>query len=90
MKGIWLDVKSGWRQLRSAPGTAGAAIVTLAVGFGATVAVFSFAAAVLSAGAPLDDMERHVALWSHNRQESETRNPVSLADFVEWKRQATA
>lgn len=89
MQGLWLDVKSAWRQLASAPGTALAAIVTLAVGIGATAAVFSFVAAVLSAGAPVDDMDRRVALWSHNRNETETKNAVSPGDFVEWRRRAT-
>jgi putative ABC transport system permease protein len=89
MNGIWLDVKSAWRQLTAAPGTSVAAMATLAVGIGATTAVFSFVAAVLAAGAPVDDMERRVALWSHNRSESETKNAVSPGDFVEWRRRAT-
>jgi putative ABC transport system permease protein len=89
MQGIWLDVKSALRQLARAPGTALAAVITLAIGIGATAAVFSFVAAVLSAGAPVDDMDRRVGLWSHNRHESETKNAVSPGDFIEWRRRAT-
>jgi putative ABC transport system permease protein len=89
MQDIWLDVRSAWRQLTGAPGTALAAITTLAVGIGATAAVFSFVAAVLSAGAPVADMDRLVALWSHNRSETETKNPASAGDFLEWRRRAT-
>ena len=44
--GIWLDLKTAFRQCRRAPGTAAAAVLTLAVGIGATTAMFSFLAAV--------------------------------------------
>ena len=65
-----LDILTAIRQLRRAPGTALAAVLTLAVGIGATTAVFSFVTAVLEAGAPAPDMDRLVGLWSHNRGES--------------------
>jgi putative ABC transport system permease protein len=85
-----LDILTAWRQLRRAPGTAVAAIATLAVGIGATTAVFSFVAAVMSAASPAPDMEGVVAVWSHNRNESETKGLVSPADFLDWGRRATS
>ena len=85
-----LDILTAWRQLRRAPGTAVAAIATLAVGIGATTAVFSFVAAVMSAAAPAPDMEGVVAVWSHNRNESETKGLVSPADFLDWGRRSTS
>jgi putative ABC transport system permease protein len=87
--GIWLDVKSALRQLKRAPGTGLAAILTLAVGIGTTSAVFSFLAAVMSSASPVDDMDRRVAFWSHNRAEAEAKNAVSPGDFLEWRRRAT-
>src|SRR6266540_1441520 len=89
MHGILLDLKSAVRQLRRSPGTTAAAILTLAIGIGTTTAVFSFLAAVMSAGSPVSDMDRRVALWSHNRSEAETKNSVSEGDFLEWRRRAT-
>src|SRR5262245_51964293 len=86
---FWIELKVGLRQLRRAPGMAVASIVTLAVGIGATAAVFSFIAAVMSAASPVDDMDRRVALWSRNRAEAETKNSVSAGDFLEWRRRAT-
>jgi putative ABC transport system permease protein len=83
-----LDLVTAIRQLRRAPATALAAIVTLAVGIGATTAVFSFVAAVLSAGSPVDDMDRMVSLWSHNRTEAETKGLVSAADYLAWQSRA--
>jgi putative ABC transport system permease protein len=89
MSDVWLDVKTGFRQLRRAPAVATAAVLTLAVGIGATTAVFSFVSAVLEAGQPVDDMDRRVALWSHNRGEAETKRPVSPGDFLDWRARAT-
>jgi predicted permease len=74
--------------MRRAPGIAIAAIGTLAVGIGATAAVFSFVAAVMSAAAPSPDMDRLVALWSHQRSEAETKGLVTPADFLEWSARA--
>lgn len=83
-----LDWLTAMRQLRRAPGTALAAVLTLAVGIGAMTAVFSFVMAVMSAAAPAPDMDRLVGLWSHNRNESEAKSLVSPADFLTWSRAA--
>src|SRR5262245_7013601 len=85
-----LDLLTAGRQLRRTPGTALAAIVTLAVGIGATTAVFSFVTAVMSAASPAPDMERLVAIWSHNRSESEMKGLVSPADFLDWRSRAAS
>jgi predicted permease len=82
------DLLTAFRQLTRAPGTAAAAVLTLAIGIGATSAVFSFVTGVLSAASPAPDMERLVALWSHNRSESETKGLVSPADFLDWTARA--
>jgi putative ABC transport system permease protein len=87
--GLWLDFRTGLRQLRRGPFVAAVAILTLAVGIGATTAVFSFVAAVLEASTPVHDMDRRVALWSRNRQEAETKRAVSPGDFLEWRARAT-
>jgi putative ABC transport system permease protein len=76
------------RQIRHAPGISIAAIVTLAVGIGATSAVLSFVIGVMSASAPAADMERLVALWSHKRGEAETKGLVSPAEYLEWQSRA--
>jgi putative ABC transport system permease protein len=85
-----LDILTAWRQLRRAPGTAVAAMATLAVGIGATTAVFSFVAAIMPAASPAPDMEGVVAVWSHNRNESDTKGLVSPADFLDWGRRSTS
>ncbi len=83
-----MEIALAIRQLQRAPGTAVAAIVTLAVGIGATTAVFSFVAAVMSAASPAADMDRLVGLWSHQQSEAETKGLVTPADFLEWSTRA--
>ena len=89
MGSIWLDVRSGFGQLRRAPLVATAAVLTLAVGIGVTTAVFSFVAAVLDASTPVHDMDRRVALWSRNIGESESKRATSPGDFLDWRARAT-
>jgi predicted permease len=87
---MWLDVLTAVRQLRRAPGTALAAVLTLAVGIGCTTAVFSFVTAVMSASAPAPDMPRLVALWSQHRGDAEPKGLVSASDYRTWQARADA
>ena len=90
MDHLLLDLRMGFRQLRRAPAVTASAVLTLALGIGATTAVFSFVAGVMSVSRPVDDMDRRVAIWSHNRGESETKRAVSPADFLDWRSRATS
>ncbi|MBR9989642.1 MAG: ABC transporter permease [Gemmatimonadetes bacterium] len=47
LENAWRDVRFGWRGLRRNPGFTAAAVLTLAIGIGATTAVFSLANALL-------------------------------------------
>jgi putative ABC transport system permease protein len=47
METIWQDMKFGARMLAKSPGFAVAAILTLALGIGATTAIFSVVNAIL-------------------------------------------
>jgi putative ABC transport system permease protein len=85
---MFLDLTLAIRQLWRAPAVSLAAIITLAVGIGATAAVFSFVTALMSAASPAPDMDRLVAVWSHNRAESETKGLVSPGDFLAWSTRA--
>lgn len=80
------DLRFGVRTLLRAPGFALISILTLALGIGATSVVFSFVGAILDSATPVAGMERRAAVWSHNRTQGETKNVVSIEDFVEWKR----
>lgn len=58
------DVRFALRGLRRAPGFAAAAILTLALGMGATTAIFSVIRSVLMAPLPYAEPERRVMIWS--------------------------
>ena len=68
MEGWKRDVGFGVRTLRRRPGFAGAAILTLALGIGATVSIFSVVDAVLLNPLPYPDSDDLVVLWTRDTQ----------------------
>ena len=84
------EVAQAARRLGRAPGVALVAVLTLAVGIGATSAVFSVVDNVLLRPLAYRDAPRLVALFEHETKKGETRNPTSPADFEEWKRSSRA
>ncbi|MCH9015971.1 MAG: hypothetical protein IH877_09835, partial [Gemmatimonadetes bacterium] len=90
LREIVQDVVHGFRQLRNRPVYAGVAILTLAVGIGATTAVFSAADHVLLRPLPYSDVERVVTLWETDVAVGDLKKEVSPGNFVEWRARATA
>jgi predicted permease len=62
METFFHDIRYAWRQLRNAPGFAVIAVLSLAVGIGATTAVFSIVYATLLHPYPFRDWERLITL----------------------------
>ena len=58
------DIRYALRGFRRSPGFAAAAIVTLALGMGATTAIFSVIRSVLLSPLPYSHPERRVMIWS--------------------------
>jgi putative ABC transport system permease protein len=76
------DARYGLRLLRRSPGFAAVAIVTLALGIGASAAILSVVDAILVRPLPYQDPERLVVLLHRGE------NPVSPANFLDWKAQS--
>jgi putative ABC transport system permease protein len=85
------DVRYAWRQLRKHPTFSATAVITLAVGIGATTTAFAIARGVLWRRLPFADSARLTALWEADAQHGfGNRNEVSFADFLEWRDSAAA
>jgi putative ABC transport system permease protein len=80
------DVRFAWRQLRRQPGFTAVAVLALALGIGATTAIFSIVYATFLAPLPYRDPDRLVMAFSRL---GGNRHLSDAGDFVEWKRRAT-
>jgi predicted permease len=81
------DIRHGFRVLRRAPGFTAAALLTLALGIGATSAIFSVVRTVMVAPLPYHEPDRIVAVWETNRGGT-SRNVIAPANFVAWRERA--
>jgi macrolide transport system ATP-binding/permease protein len=84
---VWQDLRFAVRQLRKSPGFAATAVVVLALGIGASVAIFSFVDAALIKPLPYKEPARLVQLF-----ESVSLGPrfhLSYLDYLDWKRENT-
>ena len=78
------DLRHGVRLLGRSPGFTVAALATLALGIGATSAIFSVVRAVMLEPLPYHEPGRLVAIWETNRGGS-ARNVIAPANFVAWR-----
>src|SRR5262245_51244446 len=83
------DLMYAARTLRRSPGFALITILTLALGIGASTAIFSVVNAVLLRPLPYKDPERLVLLWGDLRNRDVEDFPLSPADFYDLREQAT-
>jgi predicted permease len=81
------DVRYGLRQLRRNPGFTAVAVITLALGIGATTAIFSVVNTVLLLPLPYKDPGRLAVLWTDNVRKNLHEERVSYPNFEDWKAQ---
>ena len=79
------DIRYGLRGLRRNPGFATIAIATLALGIGATTAIFSFVNAVLVKPLPYPHPDQIVSVGE--KLPDGFSNPISTLNFLDWERQ---
>jgi predicted permease len=81
---LWRDVRFGFRLWRKNYGFAAVAALTLALGIGATTAIFSVIYATLFEPLPYPDPEQLVVVWS---KPPGGNNVISAGDFQDWQQQ---
>ncbi len=80
------DLKSGLRTLRHAPGFALAAVTTLALGIGATTAMFSVVDAALLRPLPYPEPDNLVAVFE--TMPGNDRRQVAPGNLVDWRQES--
>src|SRR5499426_1773912 len=88
MNTLWQDMSLGARVLLKRPGFTLVAALTLALGIGATTAMFSVVNGVLLRRLPYGDEERVVVLWQNNLKSGVEREETSPANFFDWRDRA--
>jgi predicted permease len=82
------DLRVGIRTLGKQRTYAAVAVLTLAIGIGATTALWSAVYRVLLAPYPFPDADRIVTVWESNLRSGATRSPVASGNYLDFKARA--
>ncbi|MGB0581111.1 MAG: ABC transporter permease [Limisphaerales bacterium] len=83
------DLKFAFRMLMKNPGFTAVAVITLALGIGATTTVFSVVNGVLLKPLEYDGSDRIVYVYESDPEKGFRRRNTSPANFVDWRRENT-
>lgn len=88
--GLIADLRYGLRQLQRNPGFAFTAVITLALGIGANVALFSVIRNVLLKPLPYREPGRLARIWMDNRRLQMREDWASYLNYQDYKRLGTS
>jgi len=85
---MWPDLRNAIRALRAAPGFTTTALTVIALGIGASTAIFSVVDAIVLRGLPFDDANRIVSVSETNKARAGLAGLTSAPqNFLEWRAQ---
>lgn len=87
MENLLRDLRFAFRNLTNNPGFTAAALLCLALGIGASSAIFSIVYAVLLRPLPFADPDRVVMVWDHFLLQDTPKSPVSAQEFMDLRSQ---
>jgi putative ABC transport system permease protein len=89
MPAVVSDLRQAWRTLRRSPAFAFVTVVTLALGIGATVAIFTVLEGILLRPLPYNHPERIVRLWESSPERGLERFEVLPGSFLDWRERSS-
>ncbi|HUG40159.1 MAG TPA: ABC transporter permease [Longimicrobiales bacterium] len=84
------DARYAFRSLGRTPGFTVTAVLVLALGIGATTAIFSAVRAVVLRPLPFNDPERLYMVWESNPEKGWDRETAAPANYLDWKERVSA
>ena len=88
VESVLRDAHIGARTLWRTPGFAGIAVLVMALGIGANIALFTIVRSVLLRPLPFRDPDRLVRLYEHSGNDQYPYNQSSGGVFSEWRKQS--
>ncbi len=84
------NLKLAARQLLKNPGFTAVAVLTLAIGIGATTGIFSFVNAILLRPLPYEDPDRLAMVFENHLTNGYTKYTVGAPVLKEWRERSTS
>jgi hypothetical protein len=85
LEDVHRDVRHAVRMLAKTPGFTAAAVLTLAIGIGASTAIFSIRNVVVLQPLPYPNPDRLIVLWTDDVKRQLHKTLVSYPLYAEWK-----
>jgi predicted permease len=90
LEALWQDLRFGARMLIKQPGFTAIAVLTLGLGIGANIAIFSVVNAVMLRPLPYPNSDRLIKLWSAVPKQNIGERASAYTNFSEWRAQNTS
>ena len=87
---IWQDGRYAVRSYAKAPSFTLALVATIALGIGASTAIFSMVNGIILRPLPYPEPARLVELWGNVKRAKVERRGASYPDYADWRQQSTS